>query len=149
MWHVTALVSGCRGPLHLPICMLDRDLAATGDRAGRGCRETPGLGFEQEPGLGAGMDDRPAPVPAGPRSVKAVPRPAGALSWAEPPGAAVPRVAGFEDIVSRSWPARGGSYRCPTLSALRDALSLTLSSPRMFLSTREKAQAQQRGRQGG
>lgn len=97
----------------------------------------------------------PAPVPAGPRSMKAVPRPVsdrhrrGALSWAGPPGAAVPRVTGFEDIISISWPARGGCYRCPTLAPLRDSLSLLDSSPRMFVSTHEKVQDQQRGRKGG
>lgn len=77
VWHVTALVSGCRGPLHLPICMLDRDLAATGDRAGRGCRETSGLGFEQEPGLGAGMDDRPGSSPCWPQISESRPKASG------------------------------------------------------------------------
>lgn len=77
VWHVTALVSGCRGPLHLPICMLDRDLAAAGDRAGRGCRETPGLGFEQEPGLGAGMDDRPGSSPCWPQISESRPKASG------------------------------------------------------------------------
>lgn len=85
----------------------------------------------------------PAPVPAGPRSMKAVPRPAsgrhclGVLSWVGPPGAAVPRVTGFEDIIGMSRPARGGSYCCPTLSPLRDSLSPLDSSPRTYLKTHE------------
>lgn len=53
-------------PCTCPVCILGSDLAAAEERAGGGCGETPGLCFEQEPGLDSGTDSGPRSSPRWP-----------------------------------------------------------------------------------
>lgn len=116
-----------------PICVLGSDLAAAEDGAGRDCRETPGLCFEQEPGLDSRIGNQPRHSPHWPlinencRSASALPPPppAAAEMGGASPGA-VPRVPGSAISAVLAWQARllplphalpAPRFRAPSTSA--------------------------------